>query len=276
MPRSRSWSLESMTRSTTAWWARKAPVGRSIASTRVVLPWSTWATIATLRRSSRTAAAAAVGMAEPGVSLMGRRSVAHAAVSGERRGRASAPRHGPGGLEMGRLDEAPVEQLDHPIRDLDHHRVVRRDERGHALGSNHGPDSSMTSGRSPSRAGPSARRRGAAADDSARARAIATRCCSPPDSSSGRCFARRGRARRARGARRRGGRARYGFAPTHAQRHLDVLGGASGSGSGRTSGTRTRSCGAGRRPPSLVEAGDLAPVDQDASPSSARRGRRGG
>ena len=66
---------ESIIRSTTAWFARNAPVWRSIASTSVVLPWSTWATIATLRRSSRTEAAGrvegsvamSVGMAEPGV-----------------------------------------------------------------------------------------------------------------------------------------------------------------------------------------------------------------
>ena len=57
MPFSRSRSIESMTRSLTepssAWWAEKAPDCQSIASTSVVLPWSTWATIATLRRSSR-------------------------------------------------------------------------------------------------------------------------------------------------------------------------------------------------------------------------------
>src|SRR4051794_16435381 len=52
MPRSRSWSLESNTRSTTAWWAAKVPVARRMASTRVVLPWSTWATRATLRSSA--------------------------------------------------------------------------------------------------------------------------------------------------------------------------------------------------------------------------------
>ena len=45
MPFSRSRSPESRTRSTTAWLERKAPVWRSIASTSVVLPWSTWATI---------------------------------------------------------------------------------------------------------------------------------------------------------------------------------------------------------------------------------------
>ena len=75
MPFSRSRSPESMTRSTTAWLARNAPVWRSIASTSVVLPWSTWATIATLRRSARiavgTAALATVR------SVMGRRSVAY-------------------------------------------------------------------------------------------------------------------------------------------------------------------------------------------------------
>src|SRR6266536_2501292 len=52
MPFSRSRSIESMTRSTTSWLARNAPDWRSIASTRVVLPWSTCATIARLRRSS--------------------------------------------------------------------------------------------------------------------------------------------------------------------------------------------------------------------------------
>ena len=62
MPFSRSRSPESMTRSTTAWLARNAPVWRSIASTSVVLPWSTWATMATLRRSERTAEAAAAGL----------------------------------------------------------------------------------------------------------------------------------------------------------------------------------------------------------------------
>jgi len=55
MPRSRSWSIESMTRSVSAAPSRKAPDWRSIASTSVVLPWSTWAMMATLRRSSRVA-----------------------------------------------------------------------------------------------------------------------------------------------------------------------------------------------------------------------------
>src|SRR3954463_4569688 len=53
MPRSRSRSIESITRSLTSWFSRKAPDCHSIASTRVVFPWSTWATMATLRRSSR-------------------------------------------------------------------------------------------------------------------------------------------------------------------------------------------------------------------------------
>ena len=53
MPFSRSRSIESMTRSSTSWLARKAPDCQSIWSTRVVLPWSTWATMATLRRSAR-------------------------------------------------------------------------------------------------------------------------------------------------------------------------------------------------------------------------------
>ena len=38
MPRSRSWSIESITRSGAAWWPAKTPDWRSIASTSVVLP----------------------------------------------------------------------------------------------------------------------------------------------------------------------------------------------------------------------------------------------
>ena len=53
MPFSRSRSPESMTRSLTDSLARNAPDCQSMASTRVVLPWSTWATMATLRMSSR-------------------------------------------------------------------------------------------------------------------------------------------------------------------------------------------------------------------------------
>src|SRR5438874_2544530 len=54
MPFSRSRSPESRTRSATSWFSRKAPDCQSMASTRVVFPWSTWATMATLRRSDRT------------------------------------------------------------------------------------------------------------------------------------------------------------------------------------------------------------------------------
>src|SRR5258705_4288211 len=49
MPRSRSRSLESSARSATRWLSRTAPDCCSSRSTRVVLPWSTWAMIATLR-----------------------------------------------------------------------------------------------------------------------------------------------------------------------------------------------------------------------------------
>src|SRR6187397_2951290 len=57
-----------MTRSTTAWFERNVPVWRRRASTKVVLPWSTWATIATLRRSARTAVGVA-GAAESGTGV---------------------------------------------------------------------------------------------------------------------------------------------------------------------------------------------------------------
>src|SRR5512143_775595 len=52
IPFSRSRSRESITRSTTAAWALTMPRWRSVASRRVVFPWSTWAMIATLRMSA--------------------------------------------------------------------------------------------------------------------------------------------------------------------------------------------------------------------------------
>src|SRR2546428_7648025 len=53
MPFSRSRSIESMIRSATASFCRNRPDCQSMASTRVVLPLSTWAMIATLRMLSR-------------------------------------------------------------------------------------------------------------------------------------------------------------------------------------------------------------------------------
>src|SRR5262249_24639217 len=53
MPFSRSRSIESMMRSGTDSLARKRPDCQSMASTRVVLPWSTWAMIATFRMLAR-------------------------------------------------------------------------------------------------------------------------------------------------------------------------------------------------------------------------------
>src|SRR4029450_13450703 len=50
IPRSRSRSLESSARSTRRWLPLRAPDCCSSRSTKVVLPWSTWAMIATLRR----------------------------------------------------------------------------------------------------------------------------------------------------------------------------------------------------------------------------------
>src|SRR5271157_149128 len=50
MPRSRSNSLESITRSTCVSLARKVPLWFSMASTSVVFPWSTCAMMAILRR----------------------------------------------------------------------------------------------------------------------------------------------------------------------------------------------------------------------------------
>ena len=62
IPFSFSRSIESMTRSATSWFSRNAPDCHSILSTSVVLPWSTWATIATLRRSERVATGVSEGV----------------------------------------------------------------------------------------------------------------------------------------------------------------------------------------------------------------------
>jgi hypothetical protein len=50
IPRSFSRSLESMARSSTRWLSRNVPDWRKSWSTSVVLPWSTWAMIAILRK----------------------------------------------------------------------------------------------------------------------------------------------------------------------------------------------------------------------------------
>src|SRR5262245_46721563 len=53
IPRSRSSANESITRSATFSLAQKTPVWRSITSTRIVFPWSTWTMIAMLQTSAR-------------------------------------------------------------------------------------------------------------------------------------------------------------------------------------------------------------------------------
>src|SRR5205814_9034441 len=62
----------SMTRSTTCSCAAKVPAWRSIASTRVVLPWSTWEMIA-MFRSSGTTDTLGVAVAAPSPSETGLR-----------------------------------------------------------------------------------------------------------------------------------------------------------------------------------------------------------
>ena len=49
MPRSRSRGLVSIIKAPTCWWARKTCPCFNNASTKVVLPWSTWAMMARLR-----------------------------------------------------------------------------------------------------------------------------------------------------------------------------------------------------------------------------------
>ena len=52
IPRSRSSGLVSIIRAPTCWWSRKTCPCFNSASTRVVLPWSTWAMMARLRMAS--------------------------------------------------------------------------------------------------------------------------------------------------------------------------------------------------------------------------------
>ncbi len=76
MPFSRSRSPESMIRSATpasSWCAVNAPAWWSIASTSVVLPWSTWATMATLRRLLRRVVGMAMSGMEKRAPLQGRK-----------------------------------------------------------------------------------------------------------------------------------------------------------------------------------------------------------
>src|SRR5690554_1883408 len=54
IPRSFSWSLESITRSESSSLRSRVPDARKRASTNVVLPWSTWAIMAILRKFSIT------------------------------------------------------------------------------------------------------------------------------------------------------------------------------------------------------------------------------
>src|SRR3954452_16002318 len=92
IPFSRSRSIESMTRSLTSWFSRNAPDCHSIASTRVVFPWSTWAMIATLRRSSRRCMAPTrIGLR--GHAAVGAAVAVHAPAAGQRADRLLARRH---------------------------------------------------------------------------------------------------------------------------------------------------------------------------------------
>src|ERR1700748_3582671 len=103
MPRSRSRSLESIARSATTSPVRNVPACLSRPSTSVVLPWSTWAMMATLR------------MLGAGMLLSGRLFAREQAMTrGERADL---------GDELGRGDQHPERDVgragDHRVADLD-------------------------------------------------------------------------------------------------------------------------------------------------------------
>ena len=144
MPFSRSRSIVSRTRSATSWFVRNAPDSQSSASTSVVLPWSTCATIATLRSSERVAMRARL-----------------AARAGEQRAGADVPDRG--------VDE--LDRVERRQRLLSRGAARSRPGRG-----SRGSRSRTPARRSRGRAPPSARR--------ARARPrAASRCRSPPSRS---------------------------------------------------------------------------------------------
>ena len=102
--RSRSRSLESMTRSTCSSLTRKIPLWLSMASTSVVLPWSTWAMMAILRIEAfgdfidRTAFRLWLGRARSWcnrTSWSGFRSIRHASACHHRRTLTRTARSGP-------------------------------------------------------------------------------------------------------------------------------------------------------------------------------------
>src|SRR4051794_9956992 len=116
MPFSRSRSIESMTRSATSEPSRKAPDCQSIASTRVVLPWSTCATMATLRMSVRACTRCRLG---------GDHAVVLAPGAGQHVGAARAqPEAARAEVRAHLLDEALLERVADPCGDVAHGRVI--------------------------------------------------------------------------------------------------------------------------------------------------------
>jgi len=88
--RSRSRSFESMAQSATTSPGRKLPAWRKNPSTKVVFPWSTWATIAMLRTSLRQGTGSGIGLVKVAVLGMpaGRHSTDSRAAPYFRRGAA--------------------------------------------------------------------------------------------------------------------------------------------------------------------------------------------
>src|SRR5438034_1148966 len=134
MPRSRSWSIESMTRSTTSWFSRHTPDCWSMASTSVVLPWSTWAMIATFRTSSRLAFLSLIAtgyLCKAGVPRGGRKVGDEAASPRDDDALARASRPGRrGGEAQGPPRDVPPHRRDLPALPGST-RAARGDDRDH-------------------------------------------------------------------------------------------------------------------------------------------------
>src|SRR5208283_6128066 len=121
MPRSRSRSFESITRSATVSLSRKVPLWRSMASTSVVLPWSTWAMIAMLRIlgfRSKTPQDCKLGLSTTLLWRRGSRAVGqiHIVILSEAKDLISPPQHNsryfPFGCAQGQEDNSELSARD--------------------------------------------------------------------------------------------------------------------------------------------------------------------
>src|SRR5208283_2415618 len=133
MPRSFSRSFESITRSATRWFSRKAPDCCRSRSTSVVLPWSTWAMMAILRSFMGKAALRTTGAGSEGLQRGERRTKGSAMlrcgavyrIGGQKETLRLSPLGEPGRSVGGFERELDADASERQIARLDHFRRRR-------------------------------------------------------------------------------------------------------------------------------------------------------